>query len=220
MDPVIPSLVALRAKVEKASGALQQAALAAHLNDDPLKEQLQAMALTLPVIMEVSELGASIQADIAASLDSKAEAVAEEAIARVQTAGMGILDQLTPRLVALVERSSHRRLKVWRLRSILGLAALALLALSVSGGYVYAIGYTAGRTNGELVGHTIAAAMTAGPEAAADWAELIVANDPREALVSCKKSVETDEHGRRYCQMPVWLEPPQPPTRSLEGRGS
>ncbi|MCB8883936.1 hypothetical protein ACELLULO517_27060 [Acidisoma cellulosilytica] len=214
MDTVIPSLEALRIKVEKASGALQQAALAAHLNDDPLKEQLQAMALTMTALMDVSQLGARIQTDIAVSLDRKAQAVAEEAIARVQTAGMGILDQLTPCLVALVERSSRQRLAVWRTRSILGLATAALLTLTVSGGYVYAIGYTAGRTNGELVGHTIASAMAAGPEAVADWAELMAANDPRKALTSCRRSIMNDEHGRRYCQMPVWLDPPLEPQAS------
>ena len=49
---------------------------------------------------------------------------------------MGILDQLTPRLVTLVERSSRQRLATWRIRSIIGTVAVALLALAVSGGYV------------------------------------------------------------------------------------
>jgi hypothetical protein len=46
----------------------------------------------------------------------------------MQPAGTGILNQLTPRLVSLVERSSRQRLATWRMRSIVGTAAIALLA--------------------------------------------------------------------------------------------
>jgi hypothetical protein len=214
VDPVTPALLALRTRVAEASGALHRAASAAYLNDDPLKDQLQAMSLAMAALLEVSETGATIQRDIAASLDTKADAVTGEAISRVQAAGMGILDQLAPRLVTMVERSSRQRLATWRMRSIFGTAALALIALAVSGGYVYAVAYTAGRTNGELVGRTIAAAMAAGAEAAADWASLMAANDPRKGLASCKQSISTDPFGRRYCQMPMWLDPPAPPRSS------
>jgi hypothetical protein len=150
----------------------------------------------------------------------EAAVVADRAIESVHAAGIRIIEQLTPRLAALVERTSRQRLVLWRLRSIIGTAAVALLALTLSGGYVYAIGYTTGRTNGELVGHTISAAMAAGPAAAMDWASLMALNDPQQALASCKRAIQRDGHGRRYCAMPVWIDPPAPAPRHKQVKGA
>ena len=74
--------------------------------------------------------------DIAASLDSEADKLADEAVTRVQAGRVGILDQLTLRLVILIECSSRQRPATWRIRSIVGTAAVALLALAVARGYV------------------------------------------------------------------------------------
>jgi hypothetical protein len=126
------------------------------------------MRSAVGTLLQVCEVADIANRDIAASLNSNADKLADEAVGRVSAAGMGILDQLTPRLVTLVERSSRQRLATWRIRSIIGTVAVALLALAVSGGYVYAIGYTSGRTSGGLIGRTISAAMAAGPEVAAD----------------------------------------------------
>jgi hypothetical protein len=60
----------------------------------------------------------------------------------------------------------------------------------------------------EMSAHTISAAMAAGPGAASAWASLMADNDPVQALTACRKSVSTDVQGRRYCSMPVWLDPP------------
>jgi hypothetical protein len=75
----------------------------------------------------------------------------------------------------------------------------------------FAAGYGSGRAQGNVEGHTIAAAMAAGPDAAAAWSMLMANNDPLRALAVCRQSVSTDAHGRRYCSMPVWLDPPPVP---------
>jgi hypothetical protein len=198
----------LRQKLDATLDTMRRAASAAVLKGDPLAEQMTALALSIEALGKICDASADTQLEIEERLRAQAETVAEEAVERVHAAGMAILDQLTPRLVALVERSSRQRLKTWRMRSITGTAAAALLALVISGGYVYAVGYTAGRTNGELVGHTISAAMAAGPAAAVDWASLMALNDPQQGLASCKSAIQRDGHGRRYCAMPVWLDPP------------
>jgi hypothetical protein len=54
----------------------------------------------------------------------------------------------------------------------------------------------------------IRAAMTAGPDAAADWALLMANNNPVPALATCRKNITTDAEGHRYCDMPVWLDAP------------
>jgi hypothetical protein len=60
-----------------------------------------------------------------------------------------------------------------------------------------------------VAGRTIEAAMAAGPDAATEWSRLMAANDPVAALKGSKS--ERDANGRRYCQIPMWLEPPTPP---------
>jgi hypothetical protein len=198
----------LRQQLDATLDAMRRAASAAVLKGDPLAEQLSALALSIEALGEMCNASADTQYQIEERLRTEAGAVADRAIQRVHAAGIGIIEQLTPRLMVLVERTSRQRLATWRMRSIIGTAAVAFLALAVSGGYVYAVGYTAGRTNGELVGHTISAAMAAGPEAAVDWASLMALNDPQQALASCKNAIQRDGHGRRYCAMPVWIDPP------------
>ncbi|MDA8383750.1 MAG: hypothetical protein M0037_11970 [Betaproteobacteria bacterium] len=57
----------------------------------------------------------------------------------------------------------------------------------------------------------IDAALGAMRGAAAAWAALMADSDPVQALAACQKAVATDPHGRRYCAMPVWLDPPSAP---------
>jgi hypothetical protein len=210
MDSLTP-IEALRAKVAETVAAFERAAAVSYMNDDPAKEQLHAMGSAISTLLQVCEVADATNRAISASLDNKAAEVADEAISRVEAVGMGIVEQLTPKLVALVENTSRQRLVTWRIKSILGTAAVVLIAFALSGGYLYSAGYAAGRTNGELVGHTISAALAAGPVAAADWANLMAWNDPSQALATCEKSTQTDSHGRRYCPMPVWLDPPSSP---------
>jgi hypothetical protein len=195
-------------KLDATLDTMRRAASAAVIKGDPLADQLSALALSIEALGEICDANAETRHEIENRLRTEAALVADRAIERVHAADIGIIEQLTPRLAALVERTSRRRLMMWRCRSIVGTAAVALLALSVSAGYVYAIGYTAGRTNGELIGHTISAAMAAGPVAAMDWASLMALNDPRQALASCRSVIQRDGHGRRYCAMPVWIDPP------------
>ena len=141
--------------------------------------------------------------------------MADDAIERVHASGVGIIDQLAPRLAMLVEQTTVARSKTAWLRVMLGSAAGLLIALALAVGVSYAAGFAAGRSKGEISAHTISAAMAAGPRAAAAWASLMADNDPVQAMAVCEKSVATDAHGRRYCSMPVWLDPP---TKAVPGQ--
>ena len=81
----------------------------------------------------------------------------------------------------------------------------------VVGGFAYAAGLNAGRTQGEIVGQTINAAMAFGPDAAAAWSSLMANNDPVRALAACQKNAAAEAKGRRYCGLPVWLDSPPAP---------
>ena len=172
---------------------------------------MEAFAGTLDALGAIYEAGAETQVEIAGKLRREAGAVAENAIERVHASGVGIIDQLAPRLAVVVERTTQAKLQALRLRTILGGAAAVLIGAGIIAGVGYSSGYASGRVQGELTGHTIAAAMAAGPDAAAAWSALMADNDPVRALAVCKKAVSTDAHGRRYCSMPVWLDPPSAP---------
>ncbi|MDD2794636.1 hypothetical protein [Acidocella sp.] len=197
----------LRAKLEAAIGAMHRAASASVLKGDPLAEQLHALAESIGALGEIYESSADTQLEIAEKLRTQADTVANDAIERVHASGVGIIDQLAPRLAVMVEKSTRTRLQTARLRVILGGAAGLVIGLALIAGVSYAAGFASGRSQGEISAHTISAAMAAGPGAASAWATLMADNDPVQALTACKKSVAADAQGRRYCSMPVWLDP-------------
>jgi len=152
---------------------------------------------------------------IASTLRTQADVVAHDAINRVHADSEGIIAQLAPRLAAVVDQSIRAQTRTARMRVILGGAAALAIGLALVAGVSYAAGSASGRTAGEMSAHTVAAAMAAGPDAAAAWGTLMAANDPVQALAACKKSVSANPEGRRYCSMPVWLDPPD---KAVPGR--
>ena len=202
-------------KLDAAIGAMHRAASASVLKGDPLSEQLHALAESIGALGAIYEASADTQLEIAEKLRTQADAVADEAIERVHASGGGIIDQLAPQLATLVEQTIHARTKTARLRVMLGGAAGLVIGLALVAGVSYAAGFAAGRSQGEISAHTVSAAMAAGPGAASAWASLMNDNDPVQAMAVCEKSIATDTHGRRYCSMPVWLDPP---TKAVPGQ--
>jgi hypothetical protein len=198
----------LRETLDAALGAMHRAASASVLKRDPLSEQLHALAASIGALGEIYEASADTQVEIAERLRTAADAVADDAIERVRASGVGIIDQLAPRLAVVVEQTSRAEALNARLRVILGGAAGLVIALALAAGVAYAAGFASGRAQGEMTAHTISAAMAAGPSAATAWGTLMADNDPVQALAACRKSVSTDPNGRRFCAMPVWLDAP------------
>jgi hypothetical protein len=190
---------------------MHRAASASVLKGDPLSDQLHALAESIRALGEIYEASADTQLEIAETLRTQADVVANDAIERVHASGVGIIDQLAPRLITVVENVTRARVKSARLRVILGGMAGLLIGLALIAGVSYAAGFASGRSQGEISAHTIAAAMAAGPGAATAWSSLMADNDPVQALAACRKSVSTDANGRRFCAMPVWLDPPTAP---------
>jgi hypothetical protein len=202
VDTVTP-LDALRAKAAEAREAFERAASASFLHDDPAKDQLLAMGLAMEAMVQICEISEASQGNFTASLDTRIGEIAGKATEQ-------LVERVGPQMADAIERSTRFHLKTVRLRTILGGAA-ALLALVVVGGCLtFGSGYTAGRTQGEIIGNTTNAAMRFGPKAAAAWSLLMAYNDPVSALAACEKSTAADANGQHYCLMPVWIEPPQP----------
>ena len=199
---------ALRAKLDVTLGKMRRAASASSLKGDPLADQLHALAEFIEALGVIYEASAATQLEIAEKLCSQADVVTRDAIERVHAGSEGIIAQLAPRLATVVERTTRVQLQNARMRLIMGGAAALVIGFALVAGVAYAAGFAAGRAQGEISGHTISAAMAAGPGAAAAWAMLMADNDPVQALAACRKSVSTDANGRRFCAMPVWLDSP------------
>lgn len=213
MDSVSPGSrrEVLHDKVEAAQTALRRAASAAVIQGDPLSEQLRAVAMSIGALADIYDASEDTQLEIADTLKTQSEKITQESLARVHASGVAIIDQLAPRLAGVVEKTTRDRLQTLRLRTLASFSGIALGVVLVVGGFAYAAGLNAGRTQGEVTAQTINAAMAFGPGAAAAWSSLMANNDPVHALAACQKNASTTAEGRRYCELPVWLDSPPAP---------
>jgi hypothetical protein len=204
----------LRDKLDAAVQAITMVATSASLKGDPLTDLLKALGVAIEGLAEIYEASAETQQEIAGALTAQAgttaRAATQETLTNIRAAVPGIMDQLAPQIAGRIEAAVNRQAWTMRLRTVFFGGTTLIAGFLVLGMVSYGAGYASGRTNGELLGHTISAAMAAGPEAAAKWASLMAWNDPTKGLASCKRSIQADTNGRRYCAMPVWLDPPSP----------
>ena len=199
------------AQFQRSVDALKTTAQLAQLTDDPAAGSLTAMVRVMESLAAQFAVREAERQDVLRSLQLQADRIADEAQARVQASGAAILETLTPELSRLVQRTAHQHLWTIKLRTLLAAAGagvgLAIVIFALS----YGAGYATGRQDGLLSARTIAAALTAEPQAAAGWARVMAANDPVAALAACRQRAARDARGRRYCAMPVWLDPARAP---------
>ena len=201
------------AQFERAVNALKASAQLAQLTDDPAAGGLAAMVRVMESLAAQFAVREAERQELLRSLQLQADRVADEAQARVQASGAAILETLAPELSRLVQWTVHQRLWTVKLRTVLAAAGAAVGLAAIIFALSYGAGYAAGRQDGLQSAKLIAAALTAEPQAAAGWARVMAANDPVAALAACRKHTVRDAHGRRYCAMPVWLDPvPAPRT--------
>ena len=202
----------LHNKVGAAQAVLRRAAAAALLQNDPLSEQLNAVATSIGALADIYEASEDTLLEITGTLKAPGVTVSKEAIAQIQAAASSMIGGLAPRLTGLVEKTVQDRTKTVRLRTLLGFSLSMLAVVFFAGCISYGVGFSAGRIQGELTGHRIDGAMAAGPDAAATWAVLMADNNPVAAMAACRKAVSSDAQSRRYCAMPVWLDPVRAPS--------
>ncbi|MHB1302611.1 MAG: hypothetical protein ACYCZB_03930 [Acidiphilium sp.] len=209
MDSINPAArrQALHEQIADSQMALRRAAAAAALKNDPLREQLHALALCVGALADLYRASEATQFDIATTLKIQSGTITEDAIAKVHASGLDIVNKLGPQLASAAERAMRQKLTIIRLRTTL-LLALALTAIGLMpGAFTYAAGLNTGRFQGETAAHAIAAAMRAGPAEAVAWARLMQDNDAIRAMAICRRNIRQDAGGRHYCLMPVWTEP-------------
>ena len=211
MDTVAPGSKrdALRQRVEEAKAALLEAASTAVIKNDPLCQHLNALSLSVGAHYDIYCATEEAQQNVAKNVRLHADALTGGVLATVRESLTSLTKELGPQLLKSALPTmlqALRFIKLWRALWLLLTAAAVLAAVWV---FAFAAGMNQGRLQGEQAGQTIHDATKAGPDAALDWAMLMANNDPGPELAECKKSISTDEYGRRSCPLPVWLDPAQ-----------
>jgi hypothetical protein len=183
----------------------------AGIKNDPTLPYLKVVSLSLGLQWRLHDQAVSYFHDASQRLDRQLADTISQGEQALEVRRASIVDQLAPRLTAVVEQTTRQNLQTARLRTILGGAAALIAVLVAGGSLTYASGYASGRTQGEVIGHTINSAMALGPNTAAAWSLLMVDNDPVRALAACRKNIATSADGRHSCSLPVWLDTPPAP---------
>jgi hypothetical protein len=201
----------LRQRVEEAKAALLNAADASVIRNDPLCQHLNALALSVGAHYDIYCATEEAQQNVAKNVRRHAEILTKGALGAVRESMASLTKELGPQLLKAALPATQQALLFIKYRTIYW-ALLAMAALIVLSGMLsYAVGLNHGRYEGETAAHAIQAAMAAGPNAATDWALLMANNNPVPAMSACRKSIQADADGRRYCFLPVWLDPIAPP---------
>lgn len=192
----------------------------AGLKNDPIYPLLDVMLSSLKLQWRLHNMSVRYFHDVNDRLDRayldtirKTELALKQAEAGLKAKQSDIVEQLIPQHTALVTNSVHRHWKIIKYRTLALSCIVVLLVALLPCAFTYTAGLSTGRSEGENAAHAIQAAMAASPNAATAWALLMVDNDPIPAMAACRKAIQMDADGRRYCSMPVWLDPPPEPAQ-------
>jgi hypothetical protein len=192
--------------------ALRDSADLARLTDDPAAPSLEALVRVMTTMERQFQAREGERRQVTAALESRAKRIAEDATKRVEASGAAVVAGLAPELAKLVERMVRQRLWTVRVRTVVISAGLGIGLVLCTAAATYVLARNSGQMKGLQAAKTIQAAMAAGPNAAVAWSEVMAFNDPVEALRLCRKSGGTSASGRHYCALPIWLDPPGPPS--------
>jgi hypothetical protein len=209
-DPAAEKLEAALADLQRALKGLEWSAEFSRMSGDPAAESLMALWQVLTGMGALMQARQAERAEVAAAVAGETQLVVDRASAELERRSAALMERLGPDLARAAERYAASRLWSIRLRTLLAAGAVAVALSAVVFAVSYGAGFSQGRAAGLLAGKTIAAAMVDGPDAALAWSRMMAANDPVAALKNCKS--QRDGEGRRYCRLPVWLDPPGPPS--------
>ena len=187
---------AFEAQVRTAQADLQHGIDRAGLRDDPFRHPMQALS-------GVMGLFPGLLRQLTGAIDQARQpidpAAVERAVERLEKAAVRGTDQRAAELA----RSRNRR-------TLLTYGGVLLAAVLVSGGVGFAWGQASANTAVHQTEQQLTLAFRDGPSAAATWANLMRSNDANLMLATCTGLALKTIEGRRACNMPIWLDPPNP----------
>jgi hypothetical protein len=147
MDPISPAArrEPLHEQIVDAQMVLRRAAAAAALKNDPLAEQLQALAVCVGALSDLYQASEATQIYIANTLKTQTGT-----IDRVHASVMDIVNNLAPQLASAADRTMRQKINTLRIRSIVFLSLALALAILLPSLFTYAAGLNAGRFQGEV----------------------------------------------------------------------
>jgi len=183
------------AKVQAAQADLQHGIDRAGLRDDPFRHPLQALS-------SVMGLFPVLVGQLTDAVDQARQPIDPVAVEQAAVRG-------ADRRAAELARSRSRR-------TLLTYGGVLLAAVAVAGSLGFAWGQAVANATVYQTQQQLALAFRDGPSAAAIWANLMRSNDANMLLATCTGLAVRTLEGRKACNMPVWLDPPNQavPTRA------
>ena len=182
------------AKVQAAQADLQHGIDRAGLRDDPFRHPLQALSGVLGLFPELVGQFTDAVDHARQPIDP---AAVERAVERLEHAAVRGADQ---RAAELARSRSYRALGIY------GGVFLAGVLAAFGGGFAW--GQASANAAVHQTEQQLALAFRDGPNAAAIWANLMRSNDASSTLATCTRLAVKTIEGRKACNMPVWLDPP------------
>ena len=194
------------------------AARQAGIDDDgPLTPLLDAMMLTLERLGALTDRNARITTEHAAALSTAlrdarqaADAETQRFYASLEAAKAKTVRDIADHIARSADAALTRRVRVFDRNTALTAAAVLAggILIALGGGYGWgSLTALAGIHETEA---SLRVAFDNGPQAARTWLDLMLWNDPANALARCRGSAVSIQGGRRACQVPLWIDPPPP----------
>ena len=181
-------------KVQAAQADLQHGIDRAGLRDDPFRHPLQALSGVMGLFPDlVGQLTRAIEQ----ARQPMEPAAVERTVERLEKAAVRGADQRAADLA----RAHNRR----TLLTYSGAFAISIL-IAAGGGFLW--GQATANAAVHQTEQRLAVAFRDGPNTAATWANLMRSNDAGLALAGCTGLAVKIIEGRRACNVPLWLDPP------------
>jgi hypothetical protein len=188
-------------------------------DDGPLTPLLDAIMLTLERLGALTDRNARITTEHAAALNTtlrearqSADAETQRFYASLEAAKAQTVRDVAHHIARSADAALARRVRVFDRNTALIAAAVLVgsILTACAGGYWWGSSTAFAAVQETEAG--LRMAFNNGPHAAQTWLDLMLWNDPDQALAQCRGSAVSIQTGRRACGVPLWIEKlPSPP---------
>ena len=203
---------------------MREAAREANVIDgEPIAPLLDVLQRALAWMGELSARNAQATAEQAdqikrtvADVRRVAQAEIDRERAAVSADKAGIIREVSDAIAASTRETQHQTARTYNRNSWLASVAGVVAIIAAIGGSCYLLGRQQGATAAYTTDENLRAVLRVNPTSAPAWLNLMNSNDPAQTFAACHGEAVRVYNGRRACEVPVWLDPPdrfrKPPT--------